>query len=584
MKKTITKNQKTKPKINPPSLSPSLKFRRASKLRRTRHPTKYIFVVGGVLSGVGKGITTASIGRILLSKGYNVSCIKVDPYVNVDAGTMNPIEHGEVFVTEDGDETDQDIGNYERFLNKNIYRENYMTTGRVYQTVIQKERNLEYNGKCVQVVPHIPEEIRERIQKAVRKTKAEIMVIEIGGTVGEYENLLFLEAARYMKLENPDDVLFVIVSYLPIPSKIGEMKTKPTQHAVRSLNSAGIQPNFIIARSRINIDDPRRKKIAIHCNVAKEDVISAPDIDSIYEVPINFSKDKLGERILEKFGLESKKQDLVDWRKMVNVAKRAKKQVNIGIVGKYFATGDFCLADSYISVIEAIKHSASVNKCKPKFSWINTEEIEKNGVKSLREYDGIIVPQGWGSRGSEGKIKTIKFCRENRVPYFGLCYGMQMAVIEFARNVCKLRRANSEEVDPRTPHPVIHIMSEQKELIVKKQYGGTIRLGGWPCRIKPNTHLAAAYEKKFGNKKVFSERHRHRYEFNNKYRQKFEKAGLTICGTSPDGQLVEAIEITDHPFFIGTQFHPEYISRPLDPHPLFVEFVRVCLRLRKRKK
>ena len=564
MKKTTIKKQKTKSK-------------------KKKQPTKYIFIVGGVMSGVGKGVACASIGRILLSKGYSVSAIKVDPYINVDAGTMNPIEHGEVFVTEDGDETDQDIGNYERFLNKNIFRENYMTTGRVYQTVIQKERNLEYGGKCVQVVPHIPAEIRTRIQKAVKKTKAEIMVIEIGGTVGEYENLLFLEAARYMKLENPKDILFVMVSYLPIPSKVGEMKTKPTQHAVRNLNSAGIQPDFIIARSRIDIDKPRRKKIAIHCNVAQEDVISAPDIDSIYDVPINFEKDHLGDRILEKFGLKSNKKDLKEWRKMARIIKNAKKEVNIGIVGKYFSTGDFCLSDSYISVIEAVKHACIVNRCKPNLKWINTDKIEENGVKPLQDLDGIIVPQGWGSRGSEGKIKTIKYCRENNVPYFGLCYGMQMAVIEFARHVCRLRRANSGEIDPKTPHPVIHIMPEQKELIAKKQYGGTIRLGGWPCKIKANTHLAAAYEKKFGNKRVFSERHRHRYEFNNKYRDQFIKAGMTICGTSPDGQLVEAIEITDHPFFIGTQFHPEYISRPLDPHPLFVEFVRVCLRLRKRK-
>ena len=552
--------------------------------KKDKSSTKYIFVVGGVMSGVGKGVTTASIGRILQSKGYNVSAIKVDPYINVDAGTMNPIEHGEVFVTEDGDETDQDIGNYERFLNKNIYRENYMTTGRVYQTVIQKERNLEYGGKCVQVVPHVPEEIRDRIQKAVRKTKADIMVIEVGGTAGEYENLLFLEAARYMKFENPDNVLFVMVSYLPIPDKVGEMKTKPTQHAVRNLNSAGIQPNFIIARSRLPIDNPRRKKIAIHCNIAREDVISAPDIDSIYDVPINFEKDNLGNRILEKFGLKPKKKGLEDWEKMIKAAKSAKKEINIGIVGKYFATGDFCLSDSYISVIEAIKHAGISNKCRPKLHWINTKEIEDKGVKSLKKYDGIIVPQGWGSRGSEAKIKTIKYCRENKVPYFGLCYGMQMAVIEFARNVLKLSKANSEEVDAKTPHPVIHIMPEQKELLAKKQYGGTIRLGGWPCKIIPKTHMATAYAKKFGNKKTVSERHRHRYEFNNEYRKQFEENGMTIAGTSPNGKIVEAIEITDHPFFIGTQFHPEYISRPLDPHPLFVEFVKVCLSERKKKK
>jgi len=551
--------------------------------RKKKETTKYIFVVGGVMSGVGKGITTASIGRILQSKGYNVSAIKIDPYINVDAGTMNPIEHGEVFVTEDGDETDQDIGNYERFLNKNIFRENYMTTGRIYLSVIQRERNLEYDGKCVEVVPHIPMEIRDRIEKAVKKAKAEIMIIEIGGTVGEYQNLLFLEAARFMKLEMPDDVLFVMVSYLPIPSKIGEMKTKPTQYAIRTLNSAGIQPNFVIARSRVSVDEPRRKKIAINCNIASNDIISAPDIKSIYDVPINFEKDGLGDRILEKFGLKKRKRDLVDWKKMVALVKRAKKEVNIGIVGKYFATGDFCLADSYISVIEAVKHAGAANRCKPILHWINTKEIEEKGIKSLKKYDGIIVPQGWGSRGSEGKIKTIKYCRENNVPYFGLCYGMQMTVIEFARNVCKMRQANSEEVDPKTPYPVIHIMSGQKELLAKKQYGGTIRLGGWPCKIIKDTHLAKAYEK-FGLKKIVSERHRHRYEYNNKYRQRLEEAGLKVCGTSPDGKIVEAVEITKHPFFIGTQFHPEYISRPLDPHPLFVEFIRVCLNERKKKK
>ena len=543
--------------------------------------TKYIFVVGGVMSGVGKGITTASISRILQGRGYNVSCIKADPYINVDAGTMNPIEHGEVFVTEDGDETDQDIGNYERFLNKNIYKTNYMTTGRVYQTVIAKERNLEYKGKCVQVVPHVPQEIRNRIEKAQEKTGADIIVIEIGGTVGEYENLLFLEAARYMKFENPDDVLFVMVTYLPIPSKLGEMKTKPTQHAVRNLNSAGIQADFIIARSRVGVDDPRRKKIAIHCNVKREDVISAPDIDSIYEVPLNFEKDGLGNRIIEKFGLKKTKKDLTEWKAMVKKMKAAKKQVDIGIVGKYFATGDFCLADSYISVIEAIKHAGVANGAKVNLHWINTSEIEKNGTRFLSKYDGIIVPQGWGSRGSEGKIKTIEFCRKNNKPYFGLCYGMQMAVIEFARNVCGFKDANCAEVDSKTSYPVIHIMPGQEELIARKGYGGTIRLGGWPCKIVKGTHLARAYAKKFGKKTTISERHRHRYEFNNEYREELEKNGLTIAGTSPDGKIVEAIEITDHPFFIGTQFHPEYISRPLDPHPLFVEFVRVCLNLKK---
>ena len=546
-------------------------------------PTKYIFVVGGVMSGVGKGITTASIGRILLSKGYDVSAIKIDPYINVDAGTMNPIEHGEVFVTEDGDETDQDIGNYERFLNKNIYRENYMTTGRIYQSVIQRERNLEYGGKCVEVVPHIPMEVRDRIQKAVRKTGAEVMIIEIGGTVGEYQNLLFLEAARMMKLMKPKDVLFVMVSDLPIPGKVVEMKTKPTQYAIRTLNGAGIHPDFIIARSEKPVDEPRRKKIAINCGVAREDVISAPDIDSIYDVPINFENDKLGDRILKKFNLRKRKNDLSNWKKAAQAVKGGEKIVNIGMVGKYFATGDFTLADSYISVIEAIKHSAGANHCKVKLSWINTEEIEKNGTKSLSQYDGIVVPQGWGSRGAEGKIETIKYCREKKVPYFGLCYGMQMATIEFARNVLGFKDANSEEVNPKTKHPVIHIMPGQKELIAKKQYGGTIRLGGWPCLITPGTHLEKAYLKKFKKGEIISERHRHRYEYNNEYREAFEKKGLRVAGTSPDGKIVEAVEITDHPFFIGTQFHPEYISRLLDPHPLFVEFVKVCAERKKKK-
>jgi len=541
---------------------------------------KYIFIVGGVISGVGKGVTCASIGRILVSKGYNVSAIKIDPYINIDAGTMNPTEHGEVFVTEDGDETDQDIGNYERFLNRDIHRDNYMTTGRVYQTVINRERNLEYNGKCVEVVPHIPAEVIRRIKLAANKDKAEIMLVEIGGTVGEYQNLLFLEAARMMHLSEPENILFIMVSYLPVPSIIGEMKTKPTQRAVRDLNSAGIQPDFIVARSVVAIDAPRRRKLAIFCNIQENDVISAPDIKSIYDVPINFEKDNLGERILEKFGLPGKKKDLIDWRKMVKKIKDAKKIVNIAIVGKYFSIGDFCLSDSYISVIEAIKHASMVNNCQPVLHWLNCEDVEKQGTRILKKFDGLIVPQGWGSRGAEGKIKTIQYCRENNVPYFGLCYGMQMAVIEFARNVLGFKGANSEEVDSKTAYPVIHIMPGQKELIAKRQYGGTIRLGGWPCKIVASTHLASSYAK-FGKKGTISERHRHRYEFNNDYREQFEKAGLRVAGTSPDGEIVEAIEITKHPFFIGTQFHPEYISRPLNPHPLFVEFIRVCAKLKK---
>lgn len=553
----------------------------AKKLKKIN--TKYIFVVGGVMSGVGKGITAASIGRILVGRGFNVGAIKIDPYINVDAGTMNPTEHGEVFVTEDGDETDQDIGNYERFLNKNIYKENYMTTGRVYLSVINRERNLEYGGKCVEVVPHIPEEVIKRIKTAAQKDQAEIMIVEIGGTVGEYQNLLFLEAARMMHMMHKGDVVFVMVSYMPVPSIIGEMKTKPTQYAVRTLNQAGIQPDFLICRSTAALDTPRKEKLAISCSVEPQNIISAPDIESIYDVPINFEKDNLGDSVLKMLGLKTRQKDLIEWRAMVSKMKNTKEEINVGIVGKYFKTGDFSMTDSYISVIEAVKHAGMANRVKVRLTWINTEEIEEGGTKFLKQFDGIIVPQGWGSRGSEGKIQTIKYCRENKIPYFGLCYGMQMAVIEFARNVLKLKGANSEEVNSETSFPVIHLMESQKDLLAKKQYGGTIRLGGWPCKLVKGTHLAKVYAKKFGLEEIVSERHRHRYEYNNAFREQLEKAGLTVCGTSPDNSLVEAIEISSHPFFIGTQFHPEYISRPLDPHPLFVEFVKVCLDLKKKK-
>lgn len=535
---------------------------------------KYIFVLGGVMSGVGKGITTASIGKILQSKGYKVTAIKIDPYINVDAGTMNPTEHGEVFVTDDGDETDQDIGNYERFLDINILKDNYMTTGRVYQTVIQRERNLEYEGRCVEVVPDIPEEVNSRIIKAGKKTKSDIVITEIGGTIGEYQNILFLEAARLLESRYPNDVLFVMVSYLPIPEKVGEMKTKPTQYAVRTLNSAGIQPDFIIARAAVPLDSPRKRKLSIFCNISEKDVISAPDIDSIYDVPVNFEKDHLGERILEKLGLKSKKKDLKDWRSLSNKIKRLKKEVKIGIVGKYFATGDFILSDSYISVIEAVKHAAYANNKKPVIEWLNSGEYEKDkrNLKELDKYNGIIVPGGFGSRGVEGKILAAKYCRENKIPYFGLCYGLQIAVIEFARNVLKLKDAHTEEINSNTKHAVIHIMPEQAELLAKKNYGNTMRLGAWSCVLKPNSISAEAY----GNRKI-SERHRHRYEVNNDYRERLEKNGLVIAGTSPDKKLVEIIELPreTHPFYIGVQFHPEFKTRPTVGHPLFNKFIEI---------
>ncbi len=535
---------------------------------------KFIFVMGGVLSGLGKGIAVSSIGRLLKSRGYKVTAIKIDPYVNVDAGTMNPTEHGEVFVTQDGLETDQDIGNYERFLGEELNKDNYMTTGSVYQSVIQRERNLEFKGKCVEVVPHIPNEVNRRIKVLAKKSKADIVIIEIGGTVGEYQNLLFLEAARMLNLERPDCVQFILVSYLPIPNKIGEMKTKPTQYAVRTLNSSGIQPDFIFCRSEKPLDDPRKEKLSTNCSVNPEDIISAIDVNNIYEVPLNFEKQKVAQKIINKFDLKEKASDLRDWKKMVSRSKNAKKRVKIGIVGKYFGIGDFVLADSYISVIEALKHACWQNNLKPELVWINAEEFERNPAKveTLKSYDGIVVPQGWGSRGSLGKIKAIKYIREKKIPYLGLCYGMQMAVIEFAQNILKLKKANSMEVDPKTPHPVIHIMPDQKEYLKKKQYGGTIRMGNWPCKLIKDTIVSKAY----GSQKNVQERHRHRYEFNSSYRKKMEGRGLTISGTSPDGKLVEAIEIADHPFFVGVQFHPEYKSQPLNPHPLFVAFIKAC--------
>lgn len=534
---------------------------------------RYIFVAGGVMSGIGKGVATASIGKILQSKGFKVTAIKIDPYINVDAGTMNPIEHGEIFVTDDGTECDQDVGNYERFLDTNLTTANYITTGRVYQAVINRERNLEYGGRCVEVVPDIPNEVISRIKKVAKLTGADFILIEIGGTVGEYQNLLFLEAARMLKLQHPKEFLFILVSYLPIPRMIGEMKTKPTQTAVRLLNESGIQPDIILARAKVLLDEPRKRKISIFCNVLSEDVISAPDIESIYEIPINFEKENLGNRILKKFGLRAGKKNLKYWERLVKTIKTTKKKVKIGMVGKYFATGEFTLMDSYISIIEAVKHASWFYKRKPEIYWLSAEKYVKSSksVKELKNYDGIIVPGGFGSRGVEGKIKAIEFCRKNKIPYLGLCLGMQLAVIEFARNTCGLKRANSTEFS-KTPQAVIDVMPEQKSLIQEKRYGGTMRLGIYPCRLKPKTISFKAY-------KTFdiSERHRHRYELNNEFREILEKKGMVMAGINPERNLVEIIELKNHPFFVGTQFHPEYKSRPLKPHPLFREFIRAAI-------
>jgi CTP synthase len=534
---------------------------------------KYIFIIGGVMSGVGKGITASSIGAILKARGFNLTAIKIDPYINMDAGTMNPTEHGEVFVLDDGDETDQDMGNYERFMDITLSRLNYMTTGRVYDTVIHKERNLEYEGKCVEVVPHIPMEVINRIEKASQKSNSDITLVEIGGTVGEYQNILFLEAVRLMKMKNPEDVVTVMVSYLPVPSKVGEMKTKPTQYAVRTLNGAGIQPDFIIARSETYLDKKRKEKLSLFCNIPERYVISAPDIDSVYEVPINFERDDLSRLILKKLGLKTKKTDLGNWYSLVEKIKNAKVKTKIGIVGKYFGTGDFILSDSYISVIEAIKHASYKLGAKPEFDWINSEMFEKepHKIETLKEYNGILVPGGFGSRGIEGKIKVIEYCRKNKIPYFGLCYGMQLAVIEYARNVLGLSDANSTEVDRKTKNPVIDIMPEQKKNLEDKNYGATMRLGAFPAGIKRGTVAFEAY----GKSKI-SERHRHRWEVNPDYIEKLEKAGLVFSGKSPNRKLMEIAELprSVHPFFLGTQFHPEFKSSPIKSHPLFLEFIK----------
>ncbi len=537
---------------------------------KKRQP-KFIFVVGGVLSGVGKGVTSASLGAIMRAKGFRVTSLKADPYVNVDAGTMNPTEHGEVFVTDDGDETDQDMGNYERFLNVDLTSSNYMTTGRVYQSVIEKERSMKYKGKCVQVVPHIPEEIIERILLAQKKQDADITITEIGGTVGEYENILFLEAIRELQLQRPHDVAVVLVSYLPIPKHLGEMKTKPTQHAARALNSAGIRADIIVARGEQELDKPRREKLAIFCGVDKEYCISAPDVSSIYEIPIKMEEQQIGNKLLKVFGIAARKTNLTPWVDLQKKITTAKKSVRVAVVGKYFGTGNYTLSDSYISVIEAIKHAAWAEHCIPELEWVDSEEFEKNpaSIKRLSQFDGILVPGGFGTRGIEGIIMTIRFAREKKIPYFGLCYGMQLACIEFVRNVLKKPEAHTVEVDETTVHPVIHINPYQEKNIRANRYGGTMRLGAYDCDLSPDSLVRKAY-----GKARISERHRHRYEFNNEYRDAMHAKGLEVVGINPESDLVEIVELKNHPFFVGTQFHPEFKSRPLDPHPLFVSFVQ----------
>lgn len=525
-----------------------------------------------MISGLGKGITAASIGLLLKSRGIRATNVKIDMYLNVDAGTIRPQEHGEVFVTDDGIETDQDIGHYERFLNTSLRRENYMTTGQVYKAVIDRERAFGYNGEDVEAIPHVTDEIIERIVRAGKVNKAEVVIVELGGTVGEYQNGLFFEANRIMKLRWPKNVVHVHVSYLPVIKSVGELKSKPTQQSVHVLNSMGIQPDFLVARSEQEIDKRRRERLALFCNMRDENIIANPDLGNIYQVPLFLEEQKFPDKLLVKLGLRPKGSDLKEWREFVKRLERGGKEVKIAIVGKYFATGNYVLKDSYICVIEALKHAAAKLGVGVKMEWFNADEM---GDKRLAGFGGIVVPQGWGSRGVEGKIAAVKFAREKKIPYLGLCFGMQMAVIEFARNVCGMKGANSIEVNPKTKYPVINVMPEQKKYLESHQYGGTIRLGAWPCKLKSGSGLREMY-----GQEVISERHRHRYEFNNEFREKLEKCGLVISGTSPDGKLVEAMELPKkiHPFFVGTQFHPEYKSRPLDPHPIFTAFVEAAMK------
>ena len=546
---------------------------------------KYIFVLGGVMSGVGKGIIASSIGLLLKQKGYPVNLVKIDPYLNVDAGTMNPTEHGEVFVLRSGLETDQDMGNYERFLGRDLTSGDYMTSGMVYQSVITRERSLEYGGKCVETIPHVRDEILNRIEASAAYNGSRVSVIEIGGTVGDFQNALFIEAARVIKMKYPDDVLFVMVSYLPVPGTLGEMKTKPTQSAVRELNSYGVQPDFIVARSTHTLDEKRKEKLAIWCNVRPDRIISAPDIKSIYEVPLNLERDHLDDLLLNALHLPVKnKTPLTAWKKFALAAANQKApEVSIAIVGKYFDTGDFILSDAYLSVIEAIKFSAAELRCRPKITWVNAKDIEKGDAKStaaLSKYDGVIVPGGFGETGIEGKIQAIRFAREKKIPYFGLCYGMQLMVIEYARHVLGLKDAHTTEIKKNATDPVVDVMLEQKKHIADNKYGGTMRLGVYPCYLKKGTMARAAYKKE-----LVEERHRHRYEINPNYIKPLEDAGLVFSGTSPDSVLMEIAELprTKHPFMLGTQFHPEFQARPLSPHPLFTEFLRAALARKKKK-
>jgi len=527
--------------------------------------TKYIFVTGGVLSSLGKGIASASIGTLLKSRGFKVSMLKFDPYINVDPGTMNPYQHGEVFVTRDGAETDLDLGHYERFVGVDLSSYNNVTAGQIYSSVIEKERRGEYLGRTIQVIPHITGEIQDRIRKVAQKDKAEIVIAEVGGTVGDIESLPFLEAIRQFRLkEGRKNTLFIHLTLVPYIASAGELKTKPTQHSVGRLREIGIQPDFILCRTQIPLTKEVRSKISLFCNVEEENVIQAIDVDNIYEVPLRFEKEGLTDKIMEQLHLEGKRENLKEWARWVERINNATQKVRIAVVGKYVK-----MKDAYKSIIEAFTHAGAVNNGKVCLEWIEAEEVLEKGEEKLASFQGILVPGGFGSRGIEGKIRAIQFARENRIPFLGICLGMQCSTIEFARNVAHLEGANSTEFDPDTPHPVVDLLPEQRGI---KDKGGTMRLGEYECKVEKDSFSGRAYQKS-----VVYERHRHRYEFNNKYRDILKKAGLKIAGIYPEKDLVEIIEIPDHPWFVATQFHPEFNSKPQSPHPLFRDFVRAAM-------
>jgi CTP synthase len=531
--------------------------------------TKYIFVTGGVVSALGKGITAASLGRLLKSRGLKISIQKFDPYINYDPGTMSPYQHGEVFVTDDGAETDLDLGHYERFIDTNLSQSNNVTTGKIYGSVIQKERRGDYLGATVQVIPHITDEIKERITRVGRETNADVVLTEIGGTVGDIESLPFLEAIRQLKNDlGRDNILYLHCTLIPYLKAAGELKTKPTQHSIKEMRGIGIQPDIVVCRSEWELTQEVRNKISLFGNVEKEDVIQLIDAEHIYEVPLMLEEEGMAENVIKKLKLEDRVQeaDLDNWIELVDKIKDRDHQVKIGIVGKYVE-----LPDAYISIAESFTHAGIANNCEVEIEYIYAEELENSAQieEELAELDGILVPGGFGDRGIEGKLKAVEYARKNKVPYFGICLGMQCAVIEYARHELQLEDANSSEFDQEEKEPVIALMPDQHDV---EDMGGTMRLGLYPCKLKEESISRDAYQEE-----VIYERHRHRYEFNNHYREQIEEAGMVLSGLSPDERLVEIVEVPDHPWFVGVQFHPEFKSRPNRPHPLFVSFIRAAL-------